>query len=346
MTSSTTRLRLQSLELRLGALVDEYHKNDETLINTLDPVARRKLERQSDVLLAEMERIEKQITRLRRSGQEQPDAAAPRTERRAPQTQPRWDQYLHLIDFQRVVNSFETTIWPPAYLRQRTAMLLFQNGRQMCGDLLVQRLRERITELIQRKQHASLHLHEVVFTAGKALSPDGLLAELGKGLGVTPLPADPIPAIVARLLRPLQMNSVLLLAVRVLGETDDRAAAFAAFAPWFAGTFWPALRQALADSQASLPYARAAAAIVIDLPSPPAHVDHTLCCPPDQFHDQRLIKLPLSNWQLDEIISWLADYSALAEQPDQIEHEARGVFANSGGGTPMLVRYELSRILQ
>jgi hypothetical protein len=341
MTSTALQLHIHMLERLRDALTDEFNQVIEALVNTADPVVRVRLERQSEAKLAEIRTKDEEIAKLKREAQDQPVTP----DRGGGRGQPRWDQHLHFIDFQGVISSFERIVWPPAHLRQRTAMLLFQNSKQMCGELLVQRLREQLAERNRMKQRASLHLHEVVFTAGKTLSAGGLLAELGKSLGLTPLPDTPLPAVVERLLRPLQTHSVLLLAIRVLGDTGDRAAAFSDFAPWFVDTFWSSLRAALAEREDRLPFARAIAAVAIDLPTAPQQLDATLCCTADQFHDQRLTKLPLSNWQLDDIASWLADYSTLASQPDQIELEAQGVFANSNSGVPWLVRYELGRIL-
>lgn len=338
MTSVSDQLTRAALAKRQAALTQEFTALVDALVNETNPVTRTRYERTQADILAEIERIEKELQGLDRTGAD------------ANRTYLSWREHLHRIDFVGPVSTFDTAVWRPAHAGQRAAVLLVQDSKRMCGDLLLDRLREELKQRIADVRFADFHHYQIGFPRGRSLAPEGLLAELARHLDIDPLPADraaATDAVAARLCRPLQRSSVLLIDLRIFGKDPERAAEFALFAPWFIREFWPAVARALEDQRARLPRVKAFTAVMLDLPRAAEKLDQALFCPADQFDAGRLLGLRLENWQVEDIESWLLDYSPLADRPpEEVADAAEGMFSDSDDGVPEQVRAELDRTLR
>jgi hypothetical protein len=105
---------------------------------------------------------------------------------------------------------------------------------------------------------------------------------------------------------------------------------------WFLEHFWLPLRQRLQVVAQDYRGVRVVAVIVVENElSPECSKLPCYCTTYKKFDGQKIAKLPLKKWTVEEIQHWLEDYSGMPI--DKCETRARKIYAKSMKGIPQLV---------
>jgi hypothetical protein len=329
MTTLANKLRLTTLQERLGLLERQYKSLSTSLLTETNPATRVQNQLAADLVLAEIEQVEATMQRL---------GAPPADANRA---YLQWQKDIHRIDFDVPEQLLQSQLWQPFRARQCAALVLFPDSYRKCGDLLLRRVRD---ELTNRPDFLPL---PVGFRYGVPPTPEGFLDALAGHLNTTIAGLDRAAASVAvteALIGSLSTASVRLIELEIKSGARFRSQT-CELLQWLAGSFWPPFVQALAAAP-NRSLVKVVLSVLLDDDGLLDTLDATLRCA-GAFHSERFFELTLSNWAVADIEVWLLTYSPLPGLwPEaDVRASAAELHQQGGHGEPRQVRVRLETIL-
>lgn len=214
------------------------------------------------------------------------------------------------------------------------AVFLARNGHIMGGEWLVSRMKRLLIPPDRLKTF------EIEFLQDDFPDADVFLRRLGGRLGIEPKPDDKIPyadKIIINLCHPqgLQHSSIVLIDLRIsYVPYDDR------FLFWFVDDFWVKIANQLQYISESLLMVKFIALIVVACPIS-RELLSSLRSIGGKDKSKNIILLPLSNWQQNDIQTWLSN-SPLGRTESGLTAEriawiAKSIYASSANGMPRLI---------
>jgi hypothetical protein len=121
------------------------------------------------------------------------------------------------------------------------------------------------------------------------------------------------------------------------------------FLDWFVHQFWRPLVRQLPMVRITSPLVKVFAVITVRGNVDKACLPEDLCCPKQQFHSEKVSKLPLQKWTEEDICNWLVKFSGLMSLAKglthpEIEQIARAIYQVSNG-RPIDVYHELMKTM-
>ncbi len=238
---------------------------------------------------------------------------------------------LPQIDFGDVMDEVDRLL--RSFQKERgDALLLLQENLSMSGDLCLERVRYEL----KRKTGNFVH-HELQFYSSGSLNEYGWLEQLGQYLGFVDYikPEDLANLVIEKICQSLKSGSTVFLEIRNWDDLPCQEKTLS----WFIRYFWMPLVERLND-RVKYQRVKFIAAIVVEAELAPE------CFTPDCLCDLevtafRWLKLPLRQWDQDEIQEWLETYPGI-EFPRSITLSKR-FYSASLKGTPALVRQALEK---
>ena len=239
-----------------------------------------------------------------------------------------WEDNLHRIDFSKVTKNLGN-ICQRLEDQEGAALFLLQNSHAMGGKWGVRTIRDRLQEL--GTWYPPL---EFVFLQHKPVNPtDFLFAVAQKFDGQ--MSQDPEPQIITDLIKKIYGalcgGYVFLIQIEI-PYLDAKST----FLDWFVHQFWCPLVRQLPMVKDTSPLVKVFAVITVRGTIDKACLPEALCCPTQQFHSEKVLKLPLQKWTEVDIRNWLVKFSglmspAVGRTRPEIEQIARSIYQASKG---------------
>ncbi len=238
---------------------------------------------------------------------------------------------LPQIDFDDVMDEVNNLI--QSFRKERgDALLLLQESLSMSGDLCLQRVRDEF-----KRKTGNFVYHELQFYYGASLNEYGWLEQLGRYLGFLDKtkPEDLANLVIEKICQSVISGTTVFLEIRNWDDLPCQEETLS----WFVRYFWTPLVERLND-RVKYQRVKFIAAIVVEAELSPE------CFKPDCLCELeatafRWLKLPLRQWEQDEIREWLESYPGI-ENPRSINLSQR-FYRASLKGTPALVRQALEK---
>jgi inactive STAND len=234
---------------------------------------------------------------------------------------------LPQIDFGDVMDEVNRLI--RSFRHERgDALLLLQESLLMSGDLCLQRVRAEF----KRGTGNFLH-HELEFYSGHSLNEYGWLEQLGEYLGSLnhKTPEELAELVIEKICQSVRSGTTVFLEIRKWDDLPCQEETLS----WFVRYFWMPLVERLND-RVKYQRVKFIAAIVVDAElSPECFAPNCLC--ELEATAFRWLKLPLRQWEQDEIQEWLETYPGI-ENPRSINLSQRFYRASRQGIPEMVCR--------
>ena len=216
------------------------------------------------------------------------------------------------------------------------ALLLFQKSSKMGGEWCA----ARIKNLLKGKRQVPFSHIPLVFQATDKAGAMMLLHRLGEYCGMNYGSLDLLNfarQVTQTLCGSLQAGSVMLIEChRSEYLLDDPG-----ISRWLVEEFWGELLRELAKAANKFPKIKLILLLFVDGTLPPNAIADELQCTLENYQKHKLLEIPLTPWNRDDIYDWIVDYSGLLglENADLVRRTDK--IYNATDGLPGLVVHEL-----
>jgi inactive STAND/Effector-associated domain 9 len=250
-----------------------------------------------------------------------------------------WEDNLHRIDFSKVTRKLGE-ICQRFEDQEGAALFLLQNSQAMGGKWGVKTIKNRLQEL--GTWYPPL---EFVFSQHQTVNPTDFLCAVAQKFDGQ-MSQDPEPQIIIDLIKKIYGalcgGHVLLIQIEI-PYLDAKST----FLDWFVHQFWCPLVRQLPMIGTTSPLVKVFAVITVRGNVDKACLPEALCCPKQQFHSEKVLKMPLQKWTEADIRNWLVKFSRLMSVGHtrlQIEQIAQSIYRVSNG-RPINVYHELMKTM-
>lgn len=326
MSSSVYTTLKETAEKRIAELCEDYQAAVAQLGQCQSAVDKKKIERQIKDIEKEMDLWDGKLQKLEHS-RENPDRR---------QQYSRWRDDLPKIDFTEALEKLEA-LWRQFKGKEGAFLFLMQNSHAKLGRLCLTRVEDRLKE-----EGADFRLYKIEFMSHHRLGETEFLDRVADHVNLEPR-VDNVEgyarSVIERVCGSLQSGSIVFLEITAWDPVvlQDK------FLPWFRDGFWIPIVRRLPTLANKCPLVKFVTVINVNAQVSSDYLTPSVCCTQDQFNPEKILELPLRNWQKDEIKIWLLKYSGLTSpgiglNTENIEKMAVAIYRASGNGDPPLVR--------
>jgi inactive STAND/Effector-associated domain 9 len=251
-----------------------------------------------------------------------------------------WEDNLHRIDFSKVTKNLG--ICQQMEDQEGAALFLLENSQTMGGKWGVKKIRHRLQEL--GTWYPPL---EFVFSQHQTVNPTDFLCAVAQKFDGQ-MSQAPEPQIIIDLIKKIYSalcgGHVLLIQIEI-PYLDAKST----FLDWFIHQFWCPLVRQLPMIGRTSPLVKIFAVITVRGKVDKVCLPEAWCCPRQQFHSEKVLKLPLQKWTEADIRNWLVKFSGLMSPAvgltrPEIEQLAQSIYQVSAG-RPIDVYHELMKTM-
>jgi predicted DNA-binding ArsR family transcriptional regulator len=329
MSESVERIKLEALRKLLNKLSEDYGIAIEEMTRQQDAVKKKHIERQAEEIYSEMESVEGSIGQLERSTQNPKKLILD------------WEKDLPKIDFKSAIAAF-CEVQEQFGSEAGAALFLLQKSNVMGGEWCLRQIRD----LLKSKARDIFPPVRIQFFSYQTLDEVAFLSRLEDCFGIVAAPVDlqeRVQHLIEKISSLLCMGRIVLVEILVSASisSDD------GFLPWLLQDFWCPLVRKVVERGPETPRMRFIVVILADSVIPTELLGR-LCCSRGAFCPEKILELPLENWEELDIYDWLLAFSGLGPlfSKQQIITMARNIYRVSNAGQPSSVYTQLMREFQ
>ena len=324
--------RRETLRKSLNELEKDYSTTYEQMLETLDNVEINKLQRKADRLSKRIDKLEAELKLLDMRPVEITDNTIKQDlawlHRELQSKLPEIDFKELEITLLKIVNDQSK--------EGCAALLLFQQSSKMGGEWCAARIKDLLKG---KRQVPFLHI-PIEFQANDQAEAMMLLRRLGEHCGMNPVNPDLLEfarQVNRTLCGSLQTGSVMLIECRrceYLLESPE-------VSHWMVKEFWSELLRELATVTNKFPKIKLILLLFVDGTLPSNAIADELRCTLEDYQKHKLLEIPLSTWNKDDIYNWIVDYSGLLGLENANLDRMTDKIFSATDGIPRLVVHEL-----
>ncbi|NJL64035.1 MAG: hypothetical protein HC903_22135 [Methylacidiphilales bacterium] len=295
--SRTITIQKQVLEEELASLTEEYTTVMRQRQNERDALAKLQFKKQGDKLLEQMTDIEAKLEQLEAS------------DNNPNQIYLNIKESLPEIDFKEAIKIVEIVTQQYRFNSDGgAALFLLENSYSMAGYLFIDKIREEL-----KRKTGHFKYIKVDLSSSSSYDEYGLLERVAGYLKIQCKSISNIreycTEIIKKICQSLQSGSIVFIEINKWDCLQSQESII----PWFVDNFWIPLIQESKVFIKDKELRRVKFVTVIDSEYQLSVECNNLpyyCCG-DSFDYQKILKLPLNQWQQDDIQEWLEIYTGL-----------------------------------
>jgi len=334
----------QRIESQIAGLEKLSNQCNQDIIAETNSARRTQLNLQIDnysielkELYNRLDKIEKNIEKLKLGDESLP----PSDHLDNPKNQQvlKFDECLCDIDFERALETFQQALDIENIQSQFNqngvfALFFLEESSSRRGDLCLKILQNKLKPKTYYRNH--FRHCRITYTFG---NQETVTQQIGAFFEVKKEEVT-LELVLQKISDSLQRNSVLFIEIDC---NIDHATDVDPLIPWFINNFWKPLRNKVQEFTGKTKYSgiKVIAVISCNLKIKERFLTEGLSCYHNNncssFEWDKLVKIPLENWTIDEIQKWLSENINPSLTDDIIEKKAYRLFNESLNGVPRLV---------
>jgi hypothetical protein len=319
--SRTIAIQKQVLEERLASLTAQFMLVNRQMNSERDARSRYLLETQSKELLEESKLVERELEELESS------------DNNLNQIYLNIKESLPEIDFKEAIKIVEIVTQQYRFSSNGgAALFLLENSYSMAGYLFIDKIREEF-----KRKTGHFKYIKVDLSSSSSYDEYGLLERVAGYLKIQCKSISNVrefgAEIIQKICQSLQSGSIVFIEINKWDCLQSQESII----PWFVDNFWIPLIQESKVFIKDKELRRVKFVTVIDSEYQLSTECNNLpyyCCG-DSFDYQKILKLPLNQWQQDDIQEWLEIYTGLPAS--KIDAIARNIYLKTMNGIPFMV---------
>jgi hypothetical protein len=324
--------KIKVLEERQEILLKQYSEVISALNTTLNPAEGPQLQEKSERIWQVVEEVEKQLEDLK-------SQLAQATSNDLQKIK-NWVNCLPHIDY-KDARTLARDVFDHLEAKEGGVLFLLQRSTEMGGDLCMTAIKKLLEE---KMDDTKIIARPIGFTALERPNEIEFIHKLAGQLNA-PLVDDNLEAsldsVLDKLCASVQSGGALIIEVTF---TDSKAL-HPRLLHWLVEKFWCALMaRLLMLAPDKLCFTVVLTLVVDGAIEDECHKPHVGCFDTG-FDFKKILELPLKNWTIEDIRTWLMRYSGLKLTGTEYVTLAETVYRNGGGGIPASVHRSLLKTL-
>ena len=334
----TLTFKKENLEKRLAKLSEDYAAVSDQIDRESDSDKRNQLQRKVDDFLEQMGKIE---IELKEAENELNQLEAP--EKKNHQSHLDIQENLREIDFQEAIKMIEIIENDYFKIEGGEAFFLLEDSHSMAGEYLISKIRDNFTRKTRHFRHLIIEIQPAT-----CIDEFGLISLFAGYLNVKVESIvnkrEYVNRVINKVCKSLQSGSIVFIEIKKWSDLQEQERIL----EWFIKDFWSYLIDECRSTiqQKDLLDVRLLALIDADIVLNDECSNLPCYCTLDDFDSKKILKIPLKDWEQEDIQKWLARYGGLSASRTQISQMAEKIYLKSRRGIPRMVCEVLQEDLQ
>lgn len=316
MPSKLQELKRKALAENLAELEKKFLAVSNQLSSTLNAGDKIPLQKQLELIEAEIEETEQALTTL--------DAQSQNANRQYLD----FEDKIHRLDYSEVRTLLDGTV-KQSRKEGSLGLFLLHNGNALGGRWCLDLIRKELKEATNDFKH-----FEIGFIKQDKLDEFVMLDRLAGKLNIEAVTHDAeayAKEVIRKICGSLQLGSVVLIEV----HQWDYFAQQQQMLTWFVEKFW---LQLVCEFKASQTHRNVKVMAVLVADSTiPDNCWQVHCCGENDVASEKLALLPLRHWKRDEVEDWISNYGGVNWNEQKLTQMTDLIFNASSGGFPSLI---------